>query len=113
MNEGAKLLERMNGHNINSYDELCRCLRVHDAAFINDLGADVIESLIADLNNAIQYIPHTCQTCRYWELSEDPKHMYCCNHPNRENPCYVWRTQNWEWNGKPPEQNPYRIWKWK
>lgn len=105
MTKNAELLERMKRHDINSYDELCHCLHVHDAAFINSLGADAIEALIHDLNNAMQYIPHICQNCRYWELSEDPKRMYTCTHPNRKEPCFVWNAQNWEWNGAPREKH--------
>lgn len=100
MTASAKLLERLKEHNINSYDELCHCLRVHDAAFINDLGADAIEALIADLNNAMQYIPHLCTTCRYWELRKDESSTNNCTLPELKTPCYAWRLEKWEWDGK-------------
>lgn len=97
MKESEKLIERMKEHNINSYEELCHCLRVHDAAFINDFVADAIEALTADINNAIQHIPHICTTCRYWTLTGE------CVNPDLKTPCYKWIDENWEWNGKPKE----------
>lgn len=112
MTESAKLLERMKKHNINSYDELCHCLRVHDAAFINDFGADAIEALIADLNNAMQYIPHLCTTCRYYKLITEPERDHQCTNPDQKKPCYVWRPENWEWDGGPKRADTYKLWKW-
>lgn len=107
MTKSKKLLERMKEHNINSYDELCHYLRVHDAAFINDLSADAIEAFIADLSNANTYILHMCITCRYWERIKDkdgiPRRI--CTRPELKKPCYAFRQQNWEWNGKPKSED--------
>lgn len=64
-----------------------------------------------DLEAALTYIPKMCHTCKYWEYVGGPEQMYRCTHPNRKNPCYVWNTQNWEWNGKPREIDPSAIWK--
>lgn len=91
---------KMNGYNL--------LAKLYETGDIE--GARMVEKLLSDCNNAIQYVPHTCKTCRYWELSQDPKRMYSCTHPDRENPCYVWRTQNWEWNGKPPEPDICNLW---
>lgn len=111
MTESAKLLEKMRKNNIvDSYDELCHYMRLNSLE--GELGADAIEALIADLNNAMQYIPHLCTTCRYYKLITEPERDHQCTNPDQKKPCYVWRPENWEWDGGPKRTDTYKLWKW-
>lgn len=57
-------------------------------------AADTIGKLETERDYITKYIPHECETCKYWRPLAD----YPCANPSCK-PCHYTRRESWEWKG--------------
>lgn len=55
-------------------------------------AADAIETLLAERDAAVKYIPKVCSTCEYWDAGG-------CNAPIAGGECAFDLRQAWQWRG--------------
>lgn len=67
-------------------------------------AADAIETLLAERDAVVEYIPHNCQTCKWWK--ERVKGVKCCMAPENSGVCYFGEGNVWQWRGP---QKVYRM----
>lgn len=60
-------------------------------------AADAIKTLLAERDAAIKFVPHNCQTCKWWETVKPG--MACCKAPEESGACYLGKGMAWEWRG--------------
>lgn len=60
-------------------------------------AATAIETLLAERDAALKYVPHNCQTCKWWKVVKPG--MACCTAPKELGHCYLGKGKAWEWIG--------------
>lgn len=89
-----KLIEELRFLSSHVPEDMCD----DDGKDVLEKAADVIETLLVKLDAAIKYIPHTCETCRWWKTVKPG--MACCKAPDEAGPCYLGNGTAWEWRGQ-------------
>lgn len=85
------------------YKELIDALRTSaecgDFTFANENyinAATAIETLLAERDAAVKYIPRSCQTCKWWDIENG------CTAPDDMGQCLDLR-EVWQWRGPQEE----------
>lgn len=69
----------------------------YQAATLITSLCSAIETLLAEREAAMQYIPHQCDTCKWWQAVGSG--MACCTAPEELGPCYLGRGKAYQWRG--------------
>lgn len=61
------------------------------------VNASRLKQVEAERDAAMKYIPHTCETCKWWHKVSDG--MMCCKAPEELGKCYLGHGKAWQWRG--------------